>query len=170
LLDIVRSGIKARPAAATRIRLCLLRLDHAGTAVEGRIETLAREALSLFRQVNEPRGEAEACRLLGQALQKRGSLPEALHEYDAARRILLRLTDGEPENADFQRDLLVVQTYIGAVFQAQGQLGDALREYQAYERIMRRLVQREPENTVATATFGGTDPGRWRPPGPRSSG
>ncbi len=55
-----------------------------GRQSQGRIETLAREALSLFRQVNEPRGEAEACRLLGQALQKRGSLPEALAEYDAA--------------------------------------------------------------------------------------
>ena len=111
------------------------------------IEALAREALTLFRQVNEPKGEAEACCLLGQALQKRGSLLEALCEYEAAKRIMLRLTRREPENAHFQRDLSVAHTYIGSVFQAQGQLDDALREYQAYKQIMLRLVQSEPENT-----------------------
>ena len=49
-----------------------------GRQSQGQIEALAREALTLFRQVNELKGEAEACSLLGQALQKRGSLPEAL--------------------------------------------------------------------------------------------
>jgi hypothetical protein len=67
------------------------------------IEALAREALTLFRQVNELRGEAEACSLLGQALQKRGSLPEALREYQTAARIMRNLIRLEPENAHFQR-------------------------------------------------------------------
>src|ERR1700730_8781686 len=111
------------------------------------IEALSREALTLFRQVNEPRGEAEACCLLGQTLQKRGSLHEALREYEGAKRIMLRLTRREPENARFQRDLSVAHTCIGSVFQAQGQLGDALREYEAYKQIMLRLVQREPQDT-----------------------
>ena len=111
-----------------------------GRQSQGKIEALAREALTLFRQVNEPKGEAEACCLLGQALQKRGSLGEALCEYEAAKRIMLRLTQCEPQNAHFQRDLSVVHTWIGSVFQAQGQLGDALREYEAYKQIMLRLV------------------------------
>jgi len=118
-----------------------------GRQSQGKIEDLAREALTLFRQVNELKGEAEACSLLGQALQKRGSLPEALCEYESAKRIMLQLTRREPENDHLQRDLSVAHTYIGGVFQAQGQLGDALREYQAYQQIMLRLVQREPENT-----------------------
>jgi tetratricopeptide (TPR) repeat protein len=99
-----------------------------GRQSQGKIEALAREALTLFRQLNEPKGEAEACCLLGQALHKRGSLLEALREYETAKRIMLRLTRREPENAHFQRDLSVAHTCIGSVFQAQGQLGNALRE------------------------------------------
>jgi hypothetical protein len=92
------------------------------------IEALARTALTLFQQVGEAKGEAEACCLLGQALQKRGSLPEAFREYEFAKRIMLRLTLREPENADFQRNLSVAHACIGSVLQAQGRLGDALGE------------------------------------------
>src|ERR1700758_5102277 len=45
-----------------------------GRLAQVEIETMAREAVSLFRQVSEPLGEAEARCLLGQALQKRGFL------------------------------------------------------------------------------------------------
>src|SRR5215469_3960765 len=99
-----------------------------GRLAQVEIEATAREALSLFRQVSEPVGEAEACCLLGQALQKRGFLLEAICQYEAAKEIMQRLTQREPENANFQRDLSVAHTCIGSAFQAQGQLGNALRE------------------------------------------
>ena len=111
-----------------------------GRQSQDKIEALAREALTLFRQIHEPKGEAEACSLLGQALQKRGSLPKALAEFEAAKRIMLRLTRREPENVHFQRDLSVAHTYIGSVFQAQGQLGEALREYEACKHWVRCFV------------------------------
>jgi hypothetical protein len=113
-------------------------------------------------------------------LQRRGFFLEALHEYEAAKQIMQRLTQREPENANFQRDLSVAHTSIGSAFQAQGQLRDALREYQAYKQIMLRLVQREPENgdwrrrlSIACIRVGGVLQGRWqyigRPGGIRSS-
>jgi tetratricopeptide (TPR) repeat protein len=133
------------PLARGFATLCL------GWIMQGRLaqvelEAMAREALGLFRQVSEPTGEAEASCLLGQTLQKRGLLSEALREYESAKQIMQRLTQLEPENTNFQRDLSMAHTCIGSAFQAQGQLRDALREYQAYKQIMLQLVQREPDN------------------------
>ena len=80
-------------------------------------------------------------------LQCQGHLDDALGEYKAAKRTMSDLTQRDPENAQWQRDLSAAHSCVGGVFQAQARLGDALREYEAYKQIMLQLTKAEPENT-----------------------
>jgi len=80
-------------------------------------------------------------------LQAQGQLAKALAEYQAAKQIMQRLHERDPENTDWQSDLSVSHNNVGSVLQAQGQLAKALAEYQSDEEIMQRLHERDPENT-----------------------
>jgi tetratricopeptide (TPR) repeat protein len=110
------------------------------------IETLARNALGLFRQMDNAIGEAEARQLLGQNLEKRGS-PDALGEYLMFKQIMQGLIQGDPDNTHWLWKLAVAHRDVGNVFQAQGQLPDALREFEASKQIMQRLTGDDPDKT-----------------------
>ena len=61
---------------------------------------------------------------------------------------MLSLTQRDPENTDWQRNLSASHNCVGQVFQAQGRLADALREFEADLVIAQQLVARDPGNSV----------------------
>ena len=69
---------------------------------------------------------------VGGVLEAQGQLSEALREYEAYKQLMLDLTQRDPSNADWQRELSVSHNSVGSVLEAQGQLSEALREYEAY--------------------------------------
>ncbi|MCQ8130934.1 hypothetical protein, partial [Methylomonas rivi] len=109
-------------------------------------ETLARQAVELFSQAKDEYGEADARDWLGGALQTAGKLKHAMSEFRSQFKILSRLTQCDPDNSDWLRDLAVSHTKVGGVLQAQGNLAAALQKYRAGMDIMRRLSERDPDN------------------------
>jgi hypothetical protein len=71
---------------------------------------------------------------------------EALGEFFRYKQVMLRLTRGDRENGDWQRELSIAHNCVGSVLQAQGRWDEALREYEATKQIMFGLTQRHPDN------------------------
>ncbi len=143
--ELIRTGQLAPPARA-RSLLCLGWIRQS-TLLLRKAEELAHEALVLFQQLQHEPGQADAHDQLGDILVDAGNLAEALRAYEASKAIRERLTERDPENTDWQRDLSVSHNYVGAVYEAQGRLAEALREYEASKAIRERLTERDPENT-----------------------
>jgi tetratricopeptide (TPR) repeat protein len=90
--------------------------------------------------------EADASCLKGQALQNRGELAAALQAYEHYHASMLTLTQRDPDNAVWQRDLSVSYNFMGSVKEAQGDLTGAEQAYQQFNAIMLALTQRAPDN------------------------
>jgi hypothetical protein len=60
---------------------------------------------------------------------------------------MLDLTQRDPSNANWQRELSVSHNCVGGVLEAQGQLSEALQEYLADLAISEWLVAHDPSNT-----------------------
>ena len=110
-------------------------------------DSLARQAVALFVEAGDEYGEADARDWLGRTLQSEGKLADALREFQKQMEIMRRLTERDPDNTDWLRDLSISHNNVGRVLQDQGNLAGALREFQAYMDIMRRLTERDPDNT-----------------------
>ena len=76
-------------------------------------EGIAREAIDLFRELIHKPGEADSHNQLGDILQAQGQLSEALREYEAYKQLMLDLTQRDPSNANWQRDLSVLAQLCG---------------------------------------------------------
>jgi tetratricopeptide (TPR) repeat protein len=113
----------------------------------GQSEESARRAVKMLESTGPPASGADAHALLGQVLQRRGKLGEALAEYQSQKRIMEELTARDPANTDWQRELSASHSFVGSVYQAQGKLAEALAEYQSQKRIMEELTARDPANT-----------------------
>jgi tetratricopeptide (TPR) repeat protein len=74
-----------------------------------------------------------------------GQSDDAREAYDAALAIRERLAAGEPERADFQRDLAISYDKMGFLFSAMGQGEEARKAYAAALAIRERLAADEPE-------------------------
>ena len=83
----------------------------------------------------------------GDVLLAQGNLAEALEAYEAGRAIDTRLTEQDPSNAGWQRDLSVSYNKVGDVLLAQGKLEEALQAYEASRAIAGRLAEQDPSNT-----------------------
>jgi tetratricopeptide (TPR) repeat protein len=90
--------------------------------------------------------DADASCLKGRALENRGDLSAALKAYQHHQALILALTQRDPNNADWQRDLSVSYNDMGRVKQAQGDLAGAAQAYQRSNAIMLALTQRDPDN------------------------
>jgi tetratricopeptide (TPR) repeat protein len=90
--------------------------------------------------------EADASCLKGQALQNRGELAAALQAYEHYHASMLTLTQRDPDNAVWQRDLSVSYNFMGSVKEAQGDLTGAEQAYQQGLDIMLALTKRDPHN------------------------
>ena len=111
-------------------------------------EQSAREAIALLDKHGPEASYADARSLLGRILEKEGHREEALGEYQSFKRIMESLTESDPANTDWQRDLSVSHNLLGRVYQAQWWLKEALAEYQSFKQIMESLTVRDPTNTA----------------------
>jgi anti-anti-sigma factor len=110
------------------------------------IEESARRSLEIFAYLRDNEAVADACSLLGDALSVQGRREEALREYQEAKRIMLELSQRDPGNAGWLRDLSVSYSNVGGILEAEGRREEALREYQEAKRIVLELSQRDPGN------------------------
>jgi tetratricopeptide (TPR) repeat protein len=90
--------------------------------------------------------QADASCLKGRTLQNRGELAVALQAYQHHQALMLDLTQHDPDNAGWQRDLSVSYNNLGSVKQAQGDLAGAAQGYQQCNAIMLARSQRDPDN------------------------
>ena len=72
---------------------------------------------------------------VGRILEGQGRFEEALSEYQSYRSIMLHLTQQDPGNLDWQRELSVSYN-AGGVLAQEGRQDEALREYQVQKEIM----------------------------------
>ncbi len=77
----------------------------------------------------------------------RATVADAQHDYEEAHRIAQRLTNADPKNTQWQRDLSVSHDRIGNVLVSQGDLPAALTAYRASLSIAEVLAKRDGGNT-----------------------
>lgn len=77
----------------------------------------------------------------------RATVADAQHDYEEAHRIAQRLTNADPKNTQWQRDLSVSHVRIGNVLVSQGDLPAALTAYRASLAIREVLAKRDGGNT-----------------------
>ncbi|MBS0551034.1 MAG: tetratricopeptide repeat protein [Proteobacteria bacterium] len=83
----------------------------------------------------------------GDRARSYASLVEASRDYREAHRLAKQLTDGDPANTDWRRDLSVSHNKIGNVLVAQGDGAGALAAYRKGHEIFKSLVAHDPANT-----------------------
>ena len=83
----------------------------------------------------------------GDRARSYASLVEASRDYREAHRLAKQLTDGDPANTDWRRDLSVSHNKIGNVLVAQGDGAGALAAYRKAHEIFNSLVAHDPANT-----------------------
>jgi tetratricopeptide (TPR) repeat protein len=75
-----------------------------------------------------------------------GNLPEALKSFRDGLAIMERLAKADPNNAGWQRDLMVSYNRVGSVLLAQGNLPEALKSFHDGLAIAERLAKADPNN------------------------
>jgi len=82
----------------------------------------------------------------GDRCTEQGDLAAALQHYGRAAALMQRLSDADPANPAFARDLTVAQNRIAAVLFAQGQLRQAAECYRRSSAVMEHLARTNPHN------------------------
>ncbi len=84
----------------------------------------------------------------GDYLRERAALAEVLPLYERTRAIFERITQTDPANAEWQRDLSVSLNRIGDLRVAEGERAGALEAYQQSRAIREQLAARDPANAL----------------------
>jgi tetratricopeptide (TPR) repeat protein len=127
--------------------LAPLRVRHwRGEAAQ--LEAEARDVADLAHTASDPSGIGRTQLLLGDVLQTKGRLDEALAAFRESLAISQRLASLDPSNAAWQRDLAVAHSKVGDILQEQGRLDEALAAYREDFAISQRLVSTDPANAA----------------------
>jgi tetratricopeptide (TPR) repeat protein len=110
------------------------------------LEAEARYIADLARTASDPSGIGRTQLLLGDVLQTKGRLDEALAAFREALAISQRLASTDSSNTDWQRDLADAHDRVGVIFQAQGRLDEALAAFREALAIFQRLASTDPSN------------------------
>jgi tetratricopeptide (TPR) repeat protein len=110
------------------------------------LEAEARYIADLARTASDPSGIGRTQLLLGDVLQTKGRLDEALAAFREALAIFQRLASTDPSNAGWQRDLAVAHAKVGDILQTQGRLDEALAAFREAFAIFQRLASLDPSN------------------------
>ena len=122
-----------------------LRVRHwRGEAAQ--LEAEACYVADLARTASNPSGIGRTQLLLGDVLETKGRLDEALAAFRESLAITQCLASMDPSNADWQRDLTDAHARVGNILQAQGQLDEALAEFRESLAIFQRLASMDPSN------------------------
>jgi tetratricopeptide (TPR) repeat protein len=106
----------------------------------------AAKALQVFTEAQDGWASALAHQDVGDAVAVAGDLTEALAHLTESRRICKGLTEADPSNTGWQRDLCVSHSRLGNVLFAQGDLAGALQAYQDSLAVSQRLATADPSN------------------------
>jgi tetratricopeptide (TPR) repeat protein len=83
---------------------------------------------------------------LGETLEKRNAIDQALTAYKQSREILDHLTSAFPEDTDWQVDLAVADNRLGNLLLYRNDLGGAALAFKAANAIRERLAMSQPSN------------------------
>ena len=132
-------------SAQVEALLAPLRVRHwRGEAAQ--LEAEARYVADLARTASDPSGIGRTQRLLGDVLETKGRLDEALAAFREDLAIFQRLASTDPSNASWQRDLAVAHSRVGDILQAQGRLDEAVAVFREALAICQRLTSTDPSN------------------------
>ena len=132
-------------SAQVEALLAPLRVRHwRGEAAQ--LEAEARDVADLARTASDPSGIGRTQLLLGDVLETKGRLDEALAAFREFLAISQRLVSTDPSNADWQRDLAVAHDRVGNILQAQGRLDEALAAFREAFAIFQHLAAIDPSN------------------------
>jgi tetratricopeptide (TPR) repeat protein len=127
---------------------CLLAIawSHYARGEVTKLNEIAADVLQLAQKCGDKSAEADARRVEGDALQRRGKLGEAQVAYNEHLAIYHHLADNHPSDAGWQRALAVAYSKVGDILQAQGKLAEAQVAFEKDLSIGRRLAERDPDN------------------------
>ena len=80
-------------------------------------------------------------------LLAQGDLSGANSQFQSSLEIALKLTNQDPSNSLWQRDLGVVYDKLGDVLKAQGDLNGAKTQFQRGLQITQELAKQDPSNS-----------------------
>jgi tetratricopeptide (TPR) repeat protein len=83
----------------------------------------------------------------GLVLSAQGDLAGALKSHADSRAIVEKLARTDPDNGEWQHDLLLSHYYIGSVQSEMGDLAEALQSHRQGLAIAEKMAEREPEET-----------------------
>ena len=86
---------------------------------------------------------------MGDASVARGSLNEAIEDYDESLLIAGRLATAEPRDARWRQGLMLSHARMGDVLRLQGKLDEALESYSAAQAVAHELASAEPGHIAA---------------------
>src|SRR5206468_620680 len=105
-------------------------------------QSLLDQALEIYRRLRDARKEAVVLDGLGNIQRARGDLDGAQRSFEASMEIAKKLTERDPENTQWQRDLSVSHDNLGNIQQARGDLDGAQRSFEASMEIRKKLTER----------------------------
>ncbi len=145
MLEEVLPHLTAPARTRALLRRATIRSDRSGSS---EIKVQAAESLFLFQQLGNERAQSQALNLLGDLATAQGNLPEAQRLFGESLRIRQRLSESDPANAEWQRDLSVSLNKLGDLATAQGNLPEAQRLFGESLRIAQRLAESDPANAA----------------------
>ena len=134
-------------AAEVEALLSPLEVRNARGEAGAQFEAEARELVEIARKMSVPSGIGRAQCLLGDVLQTKGHLDDALAAFREFLAIYQRLTGTDPSNVGWQRELAAAHYKVGGVYQEQGRLDEALTALRQYFAIFQHLTASDPSNT-----------------------
>jgi hypothetical protein len=109
-----------------------------------RLEAEARYVAELARTASHPSGTGRAHSLLGDVLQAKGRLEDALAAYREYLAIFQRLAATDPSNVGWQRDLALAHNKLGQAFQDIGDEKNAQSSYRSAVEAMEWAIAMSP--------------------------
>ena len=169
---LAEQGVDEAIAYVATQRSSILKTVHARAAAARERNRADLQPLLQTAGLHEAKGQAaEARALYTDILAVEPDWPEALHaafwfltdqgdiarvhttlvdawrDYEEAQRLAQRLTEGDPTNTGWQRDLSVSYDRLGDVAVDQGKLEEAAKAYGESLAIFKKLAEGDPTNT-----------------------
>lgn len=108
------------------------------------LEDEARRIVTLARAASHPSGVGRAKGLLGDVLQTKGCLDEALAEFRECLTIFQHLAESDPSNSGWQRELALAHHRLGQVFRNAGDEEKAQTSFRSAVGTMELAVAAAP--------------------------
>lgn len=133
-------------AAEVEARLPPLEVRNQRGEAGAQLESEAREILEIARSTSAPSAIGRAQCILGDILQTRTHLDDAMGAFQEFLAIFQRLTKGDPSKAGWQRELAVAHIKVGDIDQEQRRFEEAWANFRESLAIFERLTVIDPSN------------------------